>query len=422
MRANYISFLSVFLLACSPDTVPESEVKVRIEPAERLNTFWEVKPRKGTNSFLNTPPTQAYFDAFAAYGGEWVRLSWTKWDSASQGTFLIGDPSNYNGLVPEDLDILKEVVRRADNSGLKVVLTPLSLPGSVWKQHNNDEIDDRIYSDKTYWSQSAEFWVDLAVVFKNDPAIAAYNLLNEPSPERPSGFESGTYEENKTWYESQKGSARDLPDFYNFVISAIREIDPHTTIMVDGGFFGNPEGFSYFISGLEDENILYDFHMYKPWAATSTWNVRNGSKLKYPGDMEIWGTSQLWNAKRIAETIQQPLDWAEKEGIRRSQMVMGEFGCHRYLNWCPIYLEDVLQVADKTEIHWAFYTFRSDSWGGMDYELGNQRPGTKSFGVTTEQFWKLSSENRLGELSRSNTTVFEPISRRLKENLNLKSE
>jgi len=378
--------------------------------------YWEKKQRMGANSFLNKPPNQDYFDALAKYGGGWVRLTWSKWESASDGIFLIGDPSNYVGLIEKDVATLKGVVEHARKSGVHVVLTPLSLPGAVWSQHNNDKIDDRLYSDKKYWAQSAAFWTDLARVFKDDPTVVAYNLLNEPAPERPVGYESGTRTENITWYEKHKGTARDLPALYNHIIAALRRVDPETPIMVDGGFYGNPEGFDYFPRGLEGKNVLYAFHMYQPWAATSVWNVRNGSKLIYPGSMRIWGKTQIWNAEAVARTIQKPIDWADKHGVDRSHIVMGEFGCHRYLKWCPIYMEDVLTVADEAGLHWAFYTFRSDNWGGMDYELGSGRPNKQTLRVTAEEFWKLSDENRLDELPRANTKAFKPISKRLKAN------
>ena len=42
----------------------------------------------------------------------------------------------------------------------------------------------------------------------------------------------------------------------------------------------------------------------------------------------------------------------------------------RRLAGCKQYLEDVLTVLDKQQLHWAFYSFREDNWDGMDYELG----------------------------------------------------
>ena len=410
--------LCVGLVVSSCRQAPSSQIEEQVKPSLSYSamSYWEMKPRMGANSFTNKPPSQADFDALANYGGEWVRLSWAKWDSASEGTFLIGDSHNYSGLIQEDVSLLKDVVTRAHKSGLKVVLVPLSLPGAVWSQQNGDKIDDRLYTDKTYWTQSADFWTALATTFKDNPAVAAYNILNEPTPERPAGYESGTTADNIAWYETQKGTARDLPAFYDYVVGAIRTVDPRTPIMVDGGFFANPDGFSYFTKPINDANILYAFHMAKPWAATSVWNVRNGSKLVYPGEMVIWGKTEIWDAEAIERTMQQPLDWAKTHGIDSSHVVMSEFGCHRFLEWCDIYMEDVLTAADTDNLHWAFYTFRSDSWGGRDYELGTGRPSKKTLGVTEKEYWELSSQNRLDELPRSNTPLFQPISRRLQVN------
>ena len=43
-------------------------------------------------------------------------------------------------------------------------------------------------------------------------------------------------------------------------------------------------------------------------------------------------------------------------------------------------------------------------------------------GVTAEEFWELSDENRLDELPRSNTSMFEPISKRLQSNIEILGE
>lgn len=368
--------------------------------------FWEGEPRHGANSFNDAPPSQAYFDALAAYGADWVRLSWTKWDSTGQGAFLIGDPGNYEGLVPEDLAILRETVARAERSGLAIVLTPLSLPGAVWQQHNDDTIDDRLYTDKTYWDQSAAFWQDMARAFRDQPGIVAYNLLNEPTPERPAGFEGGEDNADRiAWYQEQRGSARDLPALSAFLVAAIRAEDAGTPVMVDGGFFAGPAGFAYFPGALPDERVLYAFHMYEPWAATSAWNVRNGSKLVYPGAITAWGETEYWDAARVEQTMQQPLDWAGRHGIARNRMVLAEFGCMRRLDWCPDYLEDVLGAADADGLHWAFYSFREDSWDGMDYELGG--------GAVGAGYWQAADEGTLDDWPRGPTPQFEPIRRRL---------
>ena len=133
--------------------------------------FWNT-PQRGGNSFNRLPPSLDYFKALKGYGATWVRLSYDKWQP-QQRDFLLGTADGYNGLMPADLATLKATLDRAQAAGLKVVVTPLSLPGMRWRQNNGDRFDDRLWQDKTYWDQSAQFWADLARALKDHPAVAA---------------------------------------------------------------------------------------------------------------------------------------------------------------------------------------------------------------------------------------------------------
>jgi hypothetical protein len=57
-----------------------------------------------------------------------------------------------------------------------------------WAQNNNGKVDDRLWQDKGKWHDAARFWHDLAAALKDHPAIAAYNLINEPAPEKKGGL------------------------------------------------------------------------------------------------------------------------------------------------------------------------------------------------------------------------------------------
>ena len=163
-------------------------------------TFWN-SPQHGGNSFNRQPPDEAYFSALKGYGASWVRLSWDKWHPERRD-FLLGNADNYQGLMKQDLLTLKETLARANAAGLKVVITPLSLPGMRWAQNNEGRFDDRLWQDKRYWRQSAQFWRDLAGQLKDNPAIAAYNLINEPAPEKRAGLpEHASLDEMKACYK-----------------------------------------------------------------------------------------------------------------------------------------------------------------------------------------------------------------------------
>ena len=368
--------------------------------------FWNT-PQRGANSFKDAPPDAAYFRALRGYGATWVRLSFSGWKSAEPAReFLFGSLDDYQRLVPADLAIFRAVLDRAQAAGVRVVVTPLSLPGARTKQQNNDKFDDRLWGDKRYWQQSAAFWRDLAAALKDHPAVAAYNLVNEPVPERQGGLEEhATPEVMRAWYTRTRGGTRDLPALYELLVTAVRSADATTPIMLDAGFYAAADAFSYWPKPLDDSRILYAYHMYEPWAATSAPNMKREIPYRYPGDAPFGERTEHWDSARVLNYLQQPIEWARKHQVPISRMVAAEFGCVRRWPDCPRYLEDVLTVLEDHGVHWAFFSFRGD-WDGFDYELGA--------GKLPWQYWEAQEKGKPFELQRGPNPVFDPILRRLK--------
>ena len=330
--------------------------------------FWDT-PRHGGNSFNEKPPDAAYFRALRATGATWVRLTFSKWKGEGRD-FLIGNSDGYGGIPAADLTVLRQAMDAADVAGIKVVLVPLSLPGNRWVQHNQDRQDERLWTDRKYWAQSAAFWRDLAVALKGHPALAGYNLLNEPTPEKGMGLdEHAAPEVRRAWYVKHKGTARDLPAFYEQVIAAVREADADTPVMVDGGWYANAWSFSYW-TPLKDAKVLYAFHMYEPWAVTSAPQIKRRPQLPYPGATVHWGSQSLtFDRAAMKRFLGVPFAWAKANGVAANRMVAGEFGCVRVWTDCGAYLGDVLDTLNAHGAHWAFYSFREDVWEAMDYEI-----------------------------------------------------
>jgi hypothetical protein len=163
--------------------------------------FWN-STQRGANSFNEAPPDTEYFRALRGYGATWVRLAFSKWKPARGQDFLFGNLDEYSALVAEDLVTLRRVLDSAHAAGIKVVLTPLSLPGARWIQHNANKFDDRLWSDRRYWARSAAAWRDIGLALRDHPAIAAYNLVNEPVPERKGGLdEHASADVMRAWFE-----------------------------------------------------------------------------------------------------------------------------------------------------------------------------------------------------------------------------
>ena len=370
-----------------------------------LLAFWDT-PRHGSNCFNEAPPDAEYFRALRGYGATWVRVAFSKWKSSTgKRDFLFGNLDDYRTLVPEDLATLRAVLDRAHAAGLKVVLAPLELPGARWTQLNDGKFDDRLWSEPRFAAQAAAAWRDIAAALQDHPAIAAYNLVNEPVPERRGGLEEHSPTEAMlAWYAQHRRTPRDLPALYEKLVAAVRAVDAHTPIMLDAGFYGAADGFNYWPGPLKDARLLYAFHMYEPWAVTSSPNMKLETPRRYPGMAPFGAAESHWDAARVAAYLQQPIDWAKRHGVPVSRMVAAEFGCMRRWVDCPRYLEDVLAALEADGVHWAFYSFR-ESWDGMDYELGaNKLPW---------QYWQAQEQGKPFKLNRGPNPVFEPIQRRL---------
>lgn len=364
--------------------------------------FWD-EPRRGANSFNGLPPDQAYFDALSATGATWVRLTFSKWQGEGRD-FLIGDIDNYQGLVASDLKVLTDTLDRAHAANLKVVIVPLGIPGTRWAQQTPDgKYDSRLWRDDVWREPAIRFWKDLAQALRDHPAIAAYNLINEPVPEHKSGIEpESNFTALQQWYESHQNGPRDLLSFYDQVTEAIRTVDPLTPVMVDAGWYADARAFGYWPRALKDQRTLYAFHMYEPYEATSAPNMQRQIPYRYPGtELE----QKTWNQLAVWAHIDAPVHWAARHNIPANRLVAGEFGCMRLWADCGTYLEDVLTRLEYRQMHWAFYSFREDVWDGMDYELS---PDLKS-----GQFYRMTEQGRSSEFKRDNP-LFDIIGNYLK--------
>jgi hypothetical protein len=391
-KSRWMLFSLLFVISLSGTVAADSKMD-----------FWN-QQRKGANGF-NAQPDEAWFLAARQLGVEWVRLTFSKW-KGQERDFLFGSLDKYSGLVDEDLQQLRQVLDWAHKHQIKVVIVPLSLPGNRWIQHNHGQRDMRLWQDKSYWDQSVAFWSDLASELKDHPAVYGYNLINEPVPEMDTDIaEQGDPSRYIDWYQQYRESARDLPAFYERLVSAIRAQDKGTPIMLDAGWYAQPNAFTYW-KKLPDDKLLYSFHIYEPYAFTSPGNFRDRKNYSYPGEIPFAGEQRSWNKAALAAYLEPFFQWAKRESIAPNHLVAGEFGCFRRNKGCREYLADLIDLFNRHEIHWAFYSFREDEWDGYDYELGEGELGWK--------YWQAVEAGKTPELPRKNNPLFDVIKREFK--------
>jgi hypothetical protein len=366
-----ILFTAAFLLLSSPPWACSQTTKM---------SFWEDQ-RRGANLF-NSVESFDRLHAAKEFGVQFVRLAPNKWlngrPASRVGDFLMGPADGFKALNHKDLELLKQVLDDADKVGLKVVLTMLSLPGSRWQQHNNGVEDRRIWQDFEQQALAISFWKQLAAALRGHAALVGYNIRNEPTPEFVEPKLSDWYTEDyEAWYQKVKGTPADLNLFYWKVIEAIREEDAETPIVLDSGFYATPWAFKV-LAPVADKNVLYSFHMYEPYSYNSRLNA---GRFRYPGRAPVGGGDQakapFWDKDQLEEFLDPISAWQVKHEIPSNRILVGEFGVFRTNAGAEDYLRDVIQVMNTKGWHWAFYSFREDTWPGMDYELGTETPDSR---------------------------------------------
>jgi len=265
---------------------------------------------------------------------------------------------------------------------MPVVLTMLSLPGSRWKQNNKNIDDLRIWTDPKFQNQAAQFWQDLAMALKDHPAIVGYNILNEPHPERV--FDASSVEIH---HIKQDTVQKELFEFYNKVTKSIRKVDKITPIIVDSSSYGDAQCFEK-LQPLAFNNVLYSFHIYEPFTYTNL--ALNQGKYSYPGNIvsaSDKSKKEYWDCKKLKSYLDPVRKFQAKHNIPSSQILVGEFGGHRASKGIHHYFKDLTGIFNEYGWHHAVYSFREDTWDGMDYELGSKKLGWA--------YWKAVEEGKM---------------------------
>ncbi len=108
-----------------------------------------------------------------------------------------------------------------------------------------------------YRQQAAELWAVIAERFKGDPAIAMFDLLNEPM------CDTNLTERKHEYYW----------EFYDMAYKAIREKDPDRMITMIGTWavdkLPDPKDYGW-------ENVVYQYHQYDKGESDYTTRIANG--------------------------------------------------------------------------------------------------------------------------------------------------
>jgi aryl-phospho-beta-D-glucosidase BglC (GH1 family) len=148
--------------------------------------------------------------------------------------------------VEEGYQILDNLVKWCKARGIYVIIDMHGAPGGQTGQNIDDSANDQpeLFIQPKYEKRLTDLWTSLATRYRDEPAVAGYDLLNEPLPQKTGAADK---------YKSQ------LEPLYQRLTQAIRKIDQKHMIIVEGCDWAND--WSVFTKPF-DKNLVYQFHYY----------------------------------------------------------------------------------------------------------------------------------------------------------------
>jgi len=200
-------------------------------------------------------------------------------------------------------------VRWARQHGVYLILD-LHVPvGSFWLNPTSDRVSFAIWDDPEVRAKNIALWREVAARYRDEPYVAAYDVLNEPVTTDQTG---------QQW----RDLARDL-------VSTIRAVDPNHLIVIGklygvAGEFGTKGLDEQFL--VDDANVVYDFHFYEPIKYTHQYAdwvkgaVRDGGKYPDPDVIIATGEHTILSESRIKSKslASRTTDWARYDSGPRT--------------------------------------------------------------------------------------------------------
>ena len=151
-----------------------------------------------------------------------------------------------NKFVDEGFELLDNLVKWCNKYHLYVIIDMHGAPGGQTGQNIDDSANDQpeLFMDPKNEELLIKLWVKISERYKDEPIIAAYDLLNEPLPERTGAADK---------YKHQ------LVPLYQKLIQAIRKVDQKHMFTIEGYNWAN--NWSLFDKPLDD-NMFFQFHYY----------------------------------------------------------------------------------------------------------------------------------------------------------------
>ncbi|OMF30097.1 hypothetical protein BK133_17180 [Paenibacillus sp. FSL H8-0548] len=284
------------------------------------------------------------------------------------------DDQNPNQYKYEGFVYLDHIISLCEKYEIYGILDLHSVPGG----QNPDWHCDTNSGLPLFWEYGAlrdtviGLWGYIAQYYKDQPWVAAYDIVNEPS---------------------MVTNAAVFNEFYQKVIAEIRKYDEQHIIFIEGNTFTTD--FSM-IDPIDDPQVAYEFHFYpfvdEPAVLTKEMDRKRRKEIFAEGFHQLI---------TIREKYKRPI-WCGELGLVFEKEV---------IEFQVTIIEDMLDLCEENDVSWALWTYKDAATMGIVYP----RADTPWRKLTDEikQVWNQHKEQEKGEalVDYMAETYFQPISK-----------
>ena len=211
--------------------------------------FGEDKAKKIIKAYEDNYITEYDFDNIKALGFNCIRVPfWYRNFMNEDGTWLTESLDKNPGFKRLDW-----VVEKCSERNIYVILDMHGCPGGQSMNHScGVRGKNSLYNNEGNLSAMEKLWKAIARRYKDEPCVAAYDIMNEPQ-------NNGGYKGENAWEAESPEAVAHTNSVYDRMIKAIRKIDKTHIISLEGVWsintLPNPKRFGY-------TNMMYQLHLY----------------------------------------------------------------------------------------------------------------------------------------------------------------
>ncbi len=221
---------------------------------------------------------------------------------------------------------LDKAIRWAQKYGIYIILDLHAAPGAQNYDWHSDSLGTaQLWRRKDFQNRTIALWEFLADRYKNNPAVAGYDILNEAVTD----------------------DVKTLNRFYKRLIKAIRSVDKNHILFVEGNRWAMDLDC---LDTIDDDNYAFSIHTYLPMEFT--FNLI--PHLKYP----IRAKGRRFDQSVMRKNL---FHYAKISRKRSVPVYVGEFGVNvRQGNYGEnLWLRDILQCFKELDFHWTYWTYKA---------------------------------------------------------------